>query len=293
MGLINVKSGLVEEGLAAIHRGLDFAKRADAIDVADYLGMCIDGHEAAGQSDKALLFLQELVTLKKKSVDAELLSTPYTELKEPLFQNDGSMLDGYLQLREQRIQGSARQHIQHYVNTAINAELAGGHDLYRTFRVSKLTRCLAEALGWESQRIDLLALGAQVCNIGMVAIPSRILLKPGNLSSDERQIVRDHARYGAALLRQSKLQGFEVAAVLAEQHHERYDGTGYPNELGGESIAEEARIVAISDAFDAMTHRRPWRGKLSAESAIDELKRQAGRQFDPRLVDAFVESIQA
>ncbi len=119
--------------------------------------------------------------MKKKSVDAELLSTPYTELKEPLFQNDGSMLDGYLQLREQRIQGSARQHIQHYVNTAINAELAGGHDLYRTFRVSKLTRCLAEALGWESQRIDLLALGAQVCNIGMVAIPSRILLKPGNL----------------------------------------------------------------------------------------------------------------
>ncbi|HKO69014.1 MAG TPA: HD domain-containing phosphohydrolase [Burkholderiaceae bacterium] len=288
LGLINVKSGIVEEGLAAIHRGLDFAKRADAIDVADYLSMCIDGHETAGQSDKALLFLQELVTLKKKSVHAELLSTPYSELKDPLSQNDGSMLDGYLLFREQRIQRSARQRVQHYVNIAINAELVGGHDLYRTFRVSKLSRYLAEALEWDHQRVDLLTLGAQLCNIGMVAVPSRILLKPGTLSSNERQIVWDHARYGAALLRQSKLQVFDVAAVLAEQHHEHYDGTGYPNKLCGEVIAEEARVVAISDAFDAMTHQRPWRGKLSAASAIDELKRQASLQFDPRLVDAFV-----
>ena len=288
MGLIEVKSGSVERGLAAIQRGLDFARRADAMDVADYLGMCIDAYEAVGQSDKALMFLQELVAWKKKSVDAELLATPYAELKEPLFQSDRSVLNNYLLLKEQRIQTGARQRIQHYVETAINGEIASGHDLHRTFRVAKLTRHLAVALGWDRERIDLVALGAQLCNIGMIAIPPRILLKPDNLSASERQIVGDHARYGGELLRKSKLRILDVAAVLAEQHHERYDGTGYPAGLAGESIAEEARVVAICDTFDAMTHRRPWRAELSAQAAMDELKRQAGRQFDPWLVGAFI-----
>ena len=99
MGLIEVKSGAIEHGLAAIQRGLDYAKRADAIDMGEYLGMCIDAYEAAGQTDKALMFLQELVAWKKKSVDAELLSTPYAELKEPLFENDRSILNSYLLLR--------------------------------------------------------------------------------------------------------------------------------------------------------------------------------------------------
>ena len=139
----------LERGLAAIHLGLNFAKRANAFDVPDYLGMCIDAYEAAGQSDKALMFLQELVAWKKKSVDAELLSTPYAELKEPLFQNDRSVLNNYLLLKEQRIQTGARQRIQHYVETAINAEIASGHDLYRTFRVAKLARHLAASLGWD------------------------------------------------------------------------------------------------------------------------------------------------
>ena len=287
MGLIEVKSGSVEHGLAAIQRGLDFAKRADAMDVGDYLGMCIDAYEAAGQSDKALLSLHELVAWKKKSVDAEVLSTPYAELKEPLFQNDRSVLNNYLLLKEQRIQTGARQRIQHYVETAINAEIASGHDLYRTFRVARLTWHLAVALGWDRKRIELIALGAQLCNIGMIAIPSRILLKVDKLSASERQIVGDHARYGGELLRKSKLQILDIAAVLAEQHHERFDGTGYPVGLAREAIAEEARIVAICDAFDAMTHRRPWRAELSSKAAIDELKRQSGNQFDPRLVDAF------
>lgn len=289
LGLIEVKSGAPERGLAAIERGLAFAKGADVIDVGDYLGMCIDAYEAAGQSDKALTFLQELVDWKKELIDAELLSTPYAELTEPLLQNDPSIANKYWLGRQRHLHSDAQRRIEHYVETAINAEIASGHDLYRTFRVAKLTRHLATELGWDSERIDVLALGAQLCNIGMIAIPTRLLLKLDHLSASERRLVGDHARYGGELLRKSKLQILGVAAVLAEQHHERYDGTGYPVGLTGESISEEARIVAICDVFDAMTHRRPWRAELSAQAAIGELKRQAGIQFDRWLVGAFID----
>ena len=132
-------------------------------------------------------------------------------------------------------------------------------------------------------------LGAQVCNIGLIAIPARILLKPGALSDDERQVLCDHASYGAELLRRAKLQVLDVAGVVAEQHRERYDGSGYPYGLRGDAITEEARIVAICDAFDAMTHHRPWRVPLPTQVALRELERAAGVKFDPLLVRVFVD----
>jgi putative two-component system response regulator len=98
-----------------------------------------------------------------------------------------------------------------------------------------------------------------------------------------------HTLYGAELLRKSKLQILDIAAVIAEQHHERYDGSGYPHSLSGEAISEEARVVSICDAFDAMTHRRPWRREpLSVQAALNELKRGLGSQFDPQLANAFI-----
>ena len=135
-----------------------------------------------------------------------------------------------------------------------------------------------------------MALGAQLCNIGMIAIPTRILLKPDGLSDGERQVMRDHTRYGAELLRKPKLRIFDIPSVMAEQHHEQYDRSGYPRGLGGESIAEEARLAAVCDAFDAMTHKRPWRRTpLSIQAALGELKQLAGTHFDPLFVNTFTE----
>jgi putative two-component system response regulator len=292
LGLIDVKSGAVESGLAAVERGLAFARRVDHIDVADYLSMCVDACEAAGQSDKALGYLQELVTWKKKSVDAEM---PRCEgLTEPLQSQAGtSVFDDNLRVRAHLLQADVRQRTRHFVETAINAEIASGHDLYRTFRVANLARLLATAVGWDEERSTPLVLGAQLCNIGMMAIPTRIVQKLRALSDSESCILQDHTRYGAELLRKSKLKVLEVAAVVAEQHHERYDGSGYPHGLAGDAIAEEARIVAVCDAFDAMTHRRPWRASpLSIQAALNELTQGAGSQFDPQLVNAFIELIQ-
>ncbi len=293
LGLIDVWSGTVESGLAAVESALAFAKRVDHIDVVEYLGMCADAHEAAGQSDKALEYLKELVEWKKKSIDAEVVPLQYEGLAESVqFQTGTSVFDDTLLVRSQRLHAGVQQRIQHLVETAINAEVVSGHDLYRTFRVAKLARCLASAIGWDEERIAALALGGQLCNIGMMAIPARILQKPRSLSESERQVMCTHTQYGAELLRKSKLRILDVASTIAEQHHERYNGSGYPRGLSGDAIAEEARIVAVCDAFDAMTHRRPWRRTpLSIQAALNDLKQDAGTKFDPSLVHAFVDLI--
>jgi len=277
--------------LAAVERGLAFAKRSDRHDVPDYLSMCVDACEAAGQSDRALGYLQELVTWKKKLIDAEPLL--YEGLRESWQSQTGAaVFDDNLLIRAQVLQAGVRQRIQRFVETAINAEIASGHDLYRTFRVAKLSHHLATAIGWDEERIAPLAMGGQLCNIGMMAIPARILQKPRGLSDSERHVLHTHAQYGAELLRKSRVRMLDVASMIAEQHHEHHDGSGYPRGLRGESIAEEARIVAVCDAFDAMTHRRPWRPTpLSIQAALNELKQGAGTQFDPRLVEAFVNLI--
>lgn len=293
LGLIDVRSGAVEIGLAAVERALAFARRVDHIDVVDLLGMCADAHEAAGQPERALDYLKELFEWKKKSLDAEIVPLEYEDVSATRrFQPRTSAFDDTLLARSLRLQADVQQRIQHLVETAINAEVANGHDLYRTFRVAKLARCLAASFGWDEYRIARLALGAQLCNIGMMAIPTRITQKPRSLSNSERQVLRDHTRYGAELLRKSKLRILNVAATVAEQHHERYDGGGYPHCLCKDAIVEEARIIAVCDSFDAMTHRRPWRATpLSIQAALQQLKRGAGGQFDPYLVNAFVDLI--
>jgi len=293
LGLIDVKSGAVERGLAAVEKVLAFARQVDQVHVVAYLGMCADAYEAAGQSDKALEFLKELVEWKRKSLDIEVVPLQYEGLADsPQPQALSSVFDDTLLVKSHRLQAVVQQTIQHLVETSINAEVANGHDLYRTFRVAKLARCLAAAQDWDEERIGPLTLGGQLCNIGMTAIPARILQKKRGLSDGELQVMRAHTQYGGELLRKSKLRILNVAATVAEQHHERYDGSGYPRGLSGNAIAEEARIVAICDAFDAMRHPRPWRSNpMSIEAALNELKRGAGRQFDGQFVDTFIDLI--
>lgn len=293
LGLIDVLSGSVDIGLARIERLLDHTRRINKTDVPDHLGACIDAYEAAGRPDEAMRYLEELFELRKKSVEADIAQMPYEGLVEPLsFRTDSSLAEGELLVKAQRLRASIEDGLQRFVETAINAEITSGHDLYRTFRVAKLARLLAAESGFNEQRCASLAVGAQLGNIGMMAIPVRILQKRRGLSADEFLILRGHTQYGAEILRRSKLRILEVASVIAAQHHERYDGSGYPHGLSGEAISEEARIVSICDSFDAMTHRRPWRETpLSVPTALNEIGRGAASQFDPILAGLFVDLI--
>jgi HD-GYP domain-containing protein (c-di-GMP phosphodiesterase class II) len=135
-----------------------------------------------------------------------------------------------------------------------------------------------------------LELGALLHDLGKVRVPDRVLSKPGPLDPAERELVNRHPVWGAELLEQ--VPGLEPVATIVRFHHERWDGTGYPDGLPRDRIPVASRVVAVCDAYQAMTSARPYRAALPPAAAAYELRTGAGTQFDPALVDCFVEVLQ-
>lgn len=156
-------------------------------------------------------------------------------------------------------------------------------------RVQLLAEELARATGLDAERAADIGWSAMLHDVGKLHVPDRILLKPGPLSADEWEIMRRHPVWGVEILAQG--EGFDVARRIARWHHENIDGSGYPDGLRGERIPLEARIVRIADAFDAMTHPRPYQAARSPEWALEELARYAGSQFDPELAALFIDRV--
>jgi HD-GYP domain-containing protein (c-di-GMP phosphodiesterase class II) len=154
-------------------------------------------------------------------------------------------------------------------------------------RVAALAEPLAHRLGWEPERIATLRFGAPLHDIGKVAVRRDVLRKPGPLSLDELAEIRTHPRAGAELVLPIRYARPALPYVLF--HHERWDGRGYPAGIRGDAIPVEARLLAVADAFDAMTSQRPYRRALAAERALAEVGSCAGSQFDPLLAELFLE----
>ena len=153
-------------------------------------------------------------------------------------------------------------------------------------RVSRFSVLIAEALGWEPERINDLRYAAMLHDIGKIGVPDSILNKPTSLTEIEYDIIKSHAVMGADILRDRIT--FGKAEEVALSHHERYDGRGYPHGMKGKEICEEARIIAIADAYDAMTSDRIYRKALTPEQIREELMNEKGKQFDPEYVDIFL-----
>jgi putative nucleotidyltransferase with HDIG domain len=156
----------------------------------------------------------------------------------------------------------------------------GGH----TERVAEFALMLARELGFKEDELQAIEVGAVIHDIGKVGIPDRILLKPGRLDSDEFEEMRRHPEISSYILDELELP--PVVRDMARNHHERFDGKGYPDGLKGSKIPLAARILSVADAFDAMTSDRPYRRALSQEVAAAEITRNAGSQFCPDVVAA-------
>ncbi len=171
---------------------------------------------------------------------------------------------------------------------AIAAEYSDDETFQHTERVGQVAAEIALGLDLPPAQIRVLRQAAPLHDVGKLAIPDRILLKPGKLDSDELEVMRTHAELGQRLLSGSNSPVLRMAAVIAATHHERWDGRGYPGGLSGEAIPLVGRIVAVADVFDALTHARPYKAAWPLSRAIAEIKRGSGSQFDPRIVAAFL-----
>jgi putative two-component system response regulator len=197
-------------------------------------------------------------------------------------------LDARLRERARELEGA---HLETVERLALALEYRedgiGGH----TRRVGQASALLARALGLPQADVMLLRQAAPLHDVGKIAIPDRILLKKDRLTPQEWDVVKTHTVIGAKIAAGAQYSLLLTAEAIALSHHERWDGGGYPRGLAGEAIPLPPRIVAVADAFDAMTHSRPWRAAHTEDYALAELQRCSGTHFDPNCVEWFLRVI--
>jgi putative two-component system response regulator len=170
---------------------------------------------------------------------------------------------------------------------AVAAEYRDDDTQQHAWRIGRSCGLLAGAIGLDDGPVELVRRAAPLHDIGKIGIPDAILLKPGRLTEDEFESIKTHTTIGAEILSGSQGSLLLLAERIALRHHERWDGGGYPDGAAGEEIPLGARIVALADMFDALTHARPYKPAWPVREAVTEIVSQRGRQFDPGLVDAF------
>lgn len=172
---------------------------------------------------------------------------------------------------------------------AAAAERRDGETHSHTLRVGRAAALLAERAGLPAREVDLIRLAAPLHDIGKLGISDTILSKPAPLNSTEVAEMRRHTELGRRMLEGSGSGVLRLGAEIAFTHHEGWDGGGYPRGIEGERIPFAGRATAVADAFDAITHERPYKDASPIEEALLELRLGAGRQFDPTVVEAFLE----
>jgi putative two-component system response regulator len=194
-------------------------------------------------------------------------------------------------LREQMTQKeeAVKKRDQQMVAVLLSA-LATHHDepAAHVKRIGMSAAEMAKYLRWEPEAVENILLAAQLHDLGKLAIPDHIVKKTDKLTPEEFAVAKTHTRAGALILQNSDLPVIQMARDIAMSHHECWDGSGYPSGLSRELIPESARIVAIVDVFDSLTHGRPYRKAFSEEKAVSIMKAYRGKAFDPRIFDYFM-----
>ncbi len=188
---------------------------------------------------------------------------------------------------EQRVRERTHELEEAQVETAtclaLAAEYRDDNTGQHTFRVGHLCALLAAAIGLPTKQVELIRIAARLHDVGKIGIADRVLLKPDKLDADEYEAMKAHTTIGAEILAGGQSPVLHMAQQIALSHHERWDGSGYPQSLAGEAIPVVGRIVAVADVYDALTSARPYKQAWTPEEALVEIERQSGRMFDPSI----------
>jgi putative two-component system response regulator len=157
-----------------------------------------------------------------------------------------------------------------------------------TRRVAALAAAIGRTLGLDHSTVELIRWSAPLHDVGKIGIPDSVLLKPGRLTPEEMEVMKSHTTIGARILMGGRSPLIQMAETIALNHHERWNGSGYPRGMTDEEIPLEARLVAVADVYDALTHDRPYRAAWTIDQTRQEIRAGAGYHFDPRIVDAFL-----
>jgi putative two-component system response regulator len=297
-GLVEVNSSNIDVGLTRLKKSLEQARRSVRSEVREALSACVMGYEAAGQPDVALVYLHELLAMNREARAAQVLmhhQQHVERLEQPAY-SPGSIDVAMANHRGKlRIQLGERELMRNRIllleQQSVAAELHDDTTGEHCYRVGRLASILGKEIGLEDDVCFLIDLAARLHDIGKLVVPDAILLKPGKLTPGEREIMETHTTAGAEILAKSNVPQMHIAEEIARHHHERWDGTGYPMKLGGTAIPIAARVSALADVFDALTHKRPYKEAWKVSDALAEIRSLKGRQFDPELTDIFLDLV--
>jgi len=160
-------------------------------------------------------------------------------------------------------------------------------------RMASYCAIIAEKHGLSETEVEKIRIAAPMHDVGKIGIPDSILLKPGKLTSEEFEVIKNHTLIGEKILGGSRSEILQLGTEIALTHHEKWNGKGYPKGLAGAEIPLAGRIAAIADVFDALTSKRPYKGAFTVEDARDIIKKERGEHFDPELADIFLNNIDA
>jgi putative two-component system response regulator len=299
-GLCEVHSGTVDVGLSRLAKVLERARVLKGT-LRDALIAMVKANELAGRTDVALVYLRELM-MHTKEVQQEnallhhrlhLEQLERGQAQQPAPSTDALMARREVKLRDRLVEQVAHQElmksrIEMLERLAVTAELRDDTTGEHSYRVGKLASLLAQEFGCDDDTIFMIDLAARLHDIGKIGIPDGILLKSGRLNEAEMKLMQTHAMIGSEILAQSNVPHMKMAEEIARFHHEHWNGAGYPFGIGESAIPLPARITALADVFDALTHRRPYKEAWTVDSALDAIALLKGRQFDPQLTDLFL-----
>lgn len=291
-GLVEVYSGLADTGLSRAMAALEKARAVKPL-LRETLLATIQAYEKAGRPDRALAMHRELTLHIRKAQHDSIVRHQELHLRQ--LEGDSEQFPSRLldekdrelqqKLAEQSVGSRQGELLEQMAFTAEMRDDPTGEHVYR---VARLAALVAEESGVDEAVCGKIDLGARLHDIGKVAIPDMLMQKEKPLTDGEREIIKTHAATGADLLAKARLNYSEIAEEIARHHHERWDGNGYPDGISGTAIPLAARIVAICDTYDSLTHEKPYRRAFSSDEAVTEIMRQRDLQFDPHLVDLFV-----